>query len=152
MSKAKDMVVCVVFTGSDYAHREVVLELKNRPDEQKGLWNFPGGRIEENESPTQAAAREFAEECGLQTASMVWDIVGRFKAYSPYGFCYVWVCKTDVHDDAKKEIITKTDETVVVWPVNGLPNNILYNIRYLIDESLKVHEEWEPVEKILQTP
>lgn len=31
-----------------------------------GLWEFPGGRLEEGETPNQAAAREIAEETGWQ--------------------------------------------------------------------------------------
>jgi A/G-specific adenine glycosylase len=35
-----------------------------------GLWEFPGGRIEEGESPEQAAVREIAEETGWQADTL----------------------------------------------------------------------------------
>lgn len=32
-----------------------------------GKWNFPGGKIEKNESPNEAVKREIEEETGLET-------------------------------------------------------------------------------------
>jgi A/G-specific adenine glycosylase len=36
-----------------------------------GLWEFPGGRLEEGESPQQAAIREVMEETGWQVSNLV---------------------------------------------------------------------------------
>ena len=150
--KAKDMVVCVVFTGPDYGHREVVLQEKLRPAAQKGLWNFPGGHVEEGESPEVAASREFKEECGMEMPSMVWDIVGSFRAYSEHGECRVWVCKTDIREEFKPLPRGVGDELYAIFDVTRLPGNIMPNIPYLLNEALKYHEGWEPAEKFLQTP
>lgn len=43
----------------------VVLILKSKPAWQAGLLNLPGGKIEQGESPIEAARRELKEETGL---------------------------------------------------------------------------------------
>lgn len=43
----------------------VLLIQKIKPEWQKGLFNLPGGSIEEGETPEQAADRELYEEAGV---------------------------------------------------------------------------------------
>ena len=42
-----------------------ILLVKRGKDPSKGLYAFPGGRVEPGESPKQAACREIEEETGL---------------------------------------------------------------------------------------
>jgi 8-oxo-dGTP pyrophosphatase MutT (NUDIX family) len=49
----------------------VLLQKKCRPPNQAGLWNGPGGRVEQDESPSAAMDREFEEEVGLKLGP--WD-------------------------------------------------------------------------------
>ena len=43
----------------------ILIVKKDRPEWQKGRYNLPGGKIEEGESPEEAAIRELEEEAGL---------------------------------------------------------------------------------------
>ena len=47
------------------AKREVLIALRPMDSHQGGLWEFPGGKVEEGESVERALNREFEEELGI---------------------------------------------------------------------------------------
>jgi 8-oxo-dGTP pyrophosphatase MutT (NUDIX family) len=66
MLKEYVLLLCTRYEKSEYSEPQVLLINKDRPAWQKGRLNLPGGRIEEGETPVQAAIRELMEETGLK--------------------------------------------------------------------------------------
>ncbi|MBY5992130.1 8-oxo-dGTP diphosphatase MutT [Ferrimonas balearica] len=44
---------------------KVLVAKRHKKQHQGGLWEFPGGKVEDGESPDRALCRELAEEVGL---------------------------------------------------------------------------------------
>ena len=66
MSAAQAETVHVAVAVIINDNREVCISRRHPQAHQGGLWEFPGGKIENGESVEQALAREIAEEIGLR--------------------------------------------------------------------------------------
>lgn len=77
---ARKLVVAGLITSLDGR----VLLTQRRADQPLPLqWEFPGGKIEPGEAPTQALARELAEEIGVHVRiGRIWDVL--HHAYDDY--------------------------------------------------------------------
>lgn len=65
LPKAKNLIYIDMATGV-LLHDGMMLIQKRRPDDVwPGLWEFPGGCVEEGETPEQALVREYMEEVEL---------------------------------------------------------------------------------------
>jgi ADP-ribose diphosphatase len=68
---------------------EIVLVSQTRRGAGKRILELPAGTMEPGESPTEAARRELAEECGLAAAT--WRKLGSFWAVPAYSTEFVHV-------------------------------------------------------------
>lgn len=59
------LVVAAALVNDD---GEVLLAQRPKGKRLAGSWEFPGGKVEENESPEQALVRELMEELGIGVA------------------------------------------------------------------------------------
>jgi 8-oxo-dGTP diphosphatase len=67
----------IVLGAGTVVHRKgKMLVVKRANEPHRGLWAFPGGRVESGESPLEAALRETREEVGLDVEiEGVFDVV-----------------------------------------------------------------------------
>lgn len=64
--KSVNVAVGVLVSGES-----VLIALRPRDKHQGGLWEFPGGKVEPNESVIRALLREFKEEVGLDLTQVM---------------------------------------------------------------------------------
>jgi 8-oxo-dGTP diphosphatase len=55
----------LVTAGVTIRDGKVLVAKRNKGSHLEGLWEFPGGKLEPNESPEECLAREFREELGV---------------------------------------------------------------------------------------
>jgi 8-oxo-dGTP pyrophosphatase MutT (NUDIX family) len=79
-----ESVVVVALDGGD-----LVLVRQSRPGAKGKTLELPSGKLEAGETPAEAAARELAEECGLEARE--WRELGSFWAAPAYSTEFVHV-------------------------------------------------------------
>jgi 8-oxo-dGTP diphosphatase len=87
--------------------REGKVLLVKRPE---GVWAFPGGKIEGDESPIDTAHRELLEETGV--AADLQQLVGRYEIVAPRAR-YVISCYTGFHLSGVG--VAQSDALDAVW-------------------------------------
>jgi 8-oxo-dGTP diphosphatase len=64
----KNPTLTVVAAALIDSERRVLLQKRAEGRTMAGLWEFPGGKVEPDELPEAALARELAEELGIEVA------------------------------------------------------------------------------------
>lgn len=115
-----------------------ILLIKRGKDPCKGLWAFPGGRVESSDTDIISAAhRELREETNLQNINLKFcHVVGNSKR-DPRGFCItiVYIGQLDtIPRDAK----AGDDAVDYGWFDLGNLPNMAFDHREILDNVLKV--------------
>lgn len=97
----------------------------------KDMWNFPGGKLDTNETPEEAAVRETKEEIGVDI-----ELTKFFGIYvkpetNKMVFCFIGkiIKGTPTHTDESDDI--------QYFAINNLPNNFLKSQTERIHDALK---------------
>lgn len=120
----------------------VALVLKNRPAWQAGHFNAIGGKVEPGEGPSDAMVREFVEEAGVEMDWQFQFTLGRPDTYEVFFFA-AW------NTEALEAVTTIEDEPIYILDPLDLPENVIFNIRWIIplilDQTVAKPEYFEDV-------
>lgn len=124
----------------DESLKHIVLILKNKPAFLQGLWNAPGGKLEENETPLDCVVREYEEETGVIINSEQW--------------IEIFDCKNDImgytlnvffaKNDNIFKATTTTDEKIQIVKVDNLDMyQLAPNIRWMVPFCMTASKSFE---------
>ena len=76
MATVSETPTIVVAAGVVISNGKTLATRRKAGAHLEGLWEFPGGKLEGNESPAECLAREFDEELGVQVrAGRILEVV-----------------------------------------------------------------------------
>ena len=104
---------CVVIVSSE---KRLLVTQRNFKKQLGGLWEFPGGAVEEGERSSEAAVRELKEEVGLTIDINELEFIQTY-CYEPFNlFIDVYFVCRDI--DSKKLILQESEiSDVDTWTI-----------------------------------
>ncbi len=74
----------VTVTCAIIRHNDTVLIARRKKGAEAGRWEFPGGKVEEGETPEESLVREMKEECNVSVhvGSFLAESLHQYEAFS----------------------------------------------------------------------
>lgn len=129
-----------VAIGFAFDHQVSSVALLKKTGKKEGQskyagWNAPGGHIEQGESALDAMRREFEEETGAFVGN--WE---RFAVVRTPEFVIHCFRAKNVRLDL---LYTREQEEVRVFYLHDLPNDTVYDVKWLLAMALNVPQSME---------
>lgn len=90
-------------------NEKVLIARRKRGDNNEFKWEFPGGKIEDNESPQECLKRELFEEFGIQTT------VKEFVCSSKYDYGHIFIELQAYNVDYLSGDFNLVDHDLIKW-------------------------------------
>jgi 8-oxo-dGTP diphosphatase len=114
------------------AHEGAVLMIRRRMAEGELLWAFPGGAVEEGETPEEAAVREVAEEVGLTVEAE--KVLGE-RVHPKTGRAMTYTACTVL--GGEPAVLDEDEIAEVAWVKHGdIPAHVPYGLFEPVQEYL----------------
>jgi 8-oxo-dGTP diphosphatase len=118
-----------VFSGCVIKGDKVLMVLRNEPEcpEAHLKWEFPGGKVDFEETPEESVAREIFEETGVEVkvkellpwvGTSYWE----YEWGTQQTLCFVYVCEYISQKKVKKDHHVEKIEWVKIVDVKKLPS------------------------------
>ncbi len=116
---AKQAAVCITLEQRDKQWCIPLIRRNTYPGVHSGQISFPGGKLEKNETPLQAAKREYEEELGIQSTQL--QRLGKLSnVYIPPSNFYVYPYLFYNPEPSTPQPDATEVEEVLYLPVNEL--------------------------------
>jgi 8-oxo-dGTP pyrophosphatase MutT (NUDIX family) len=140
-------VLCFAHPWPHAFASDVLLIEKQKPAWQVGKWNLPGGKIEGDESPKDAAIRELWEEAGIRADPKESYVMGRitgpgfvvFVVFCTYGPWFGGRAQTVIPNLTPERVFWKPIKEAMESP------QLMPNLRIIIPFVVAGLKDWEIV-------
>ena len=127
-------IILVAAAALVNTHNQILLARRPEGKSMAGLWEFPGGKVEEGESPEFALTRELSEELGIETRECCFAPLGfashaydDFHLLMPLYVCRMWEGTPSPKEGQSLEWVAANDLAKYDMPPADIP--LIYQIQ-----------------------